>query len=72
MALPANNPFMSMLVPERHFTASGIVYIQRKKKKYFTTVFFFNLSVRTNNGEFKLLKEMMRRGRTGKENQSVW
>lgn len=58
---------MSMLIPERHFTALGIVYI--KKKKYFTTLFFFNLSVMTNNGEFKLLREMMRRGRTGKENQ---
>lgn len=62
---------MSMLITERHFTASGIVYIKKKKKKYFTTVFFFNPSVRTNNGEFKLLMEMMRRGRTGKENQSL-
>lgn len=65
---------MSVLIPKRHFIASAIVCILKKKerKKYFIAVFFFNLSARTNSGEFKSLGKMMRRGgRTDTENRSL-
>lgn len=49
---------MSKLIPKRQFIASPSVYTT----KYFTNVFFFNISARSKSGEFKLLTEVIRRG----------